>query len=151
MRITGLDHIVITTANIDKCIAFYAGVLGLRHELKNGKHAFYFGVQKINIHCRPAEFLPTAQHPTYGSQDICLLADRDICTIKAEIEAKGYPIEEGVVARQGALGAMQREIAERQFAAGHIEAENGDRFAFTLHFDPLAGEFVELLAVFLDR
>lgn len=40
MRITGLDHIVITTANIDKCIAFYAGVLGLRHELKNGKHAF---------------------------------------------------------------------------------------------------------------
>lgn len=56
MRITGLDHIVITTANIDKCIAFYAGVLGLRHELKNGKHAFYFGVQKINIHCRPAEF-----------------------------------------------------------------------------------------------
>ena len=99
MRITGLDHIVITTADMDKCIAFYAGVLGLRHELKNGKHAFYFGVQKINIHCRPAEFLPAAQHPTYGSQDIC--------TIKAEIEAKGYPIEEGVVARQGALGAMQ--------------------------------------------
>ena len=46
---------------------------------------------------------------------------------------------------------MQREIAERQFAAGHIEAENGDRFAFALHFDPLAGEFVELLAVFFDR
>ncbi len=44
MRITGLDHIVITTADIDKCIAFYAGVLGLRHELKNGKHAFYFVV-----------------------------------------------------------------------------------------------------------
>lgn len=88
MRMTGLDHIVITTADIDKCIAFYAGVLGLRHELKNGKHAFYFGVQKINIHCRPAEFLPAAQHPTYGSQDICLLADGDICTIKAEIEAK---------------------------------------------------------------
>ena len=48
-----------------------------------------------------------ARRPTYGSQDICLLADRDICTIKAEIEAKGYPIEEGVVARQGAHGAMQ--------------------------------------------
>lgn len=102
MRITGLDHIVITTADMDKCIAFYAGVLCLRHELKNGKHAFYFGVQKINIHCRPA-----AQHPTYGSQDICLLADGDICTIKAEIEAKGYPIEEGVVARHGALGVMR--------------------------------------------
>lgn len=36
-----------------------------------------------------------------------LLADGDICTIKAEIEAKGYPIEEGVVARHGALGVMR--------------------------------------------
>mgnify|MGYP003186251498 CR=1 FL=1 len=64
MRITGLDHIVITTANIDKCIAFYAGVLGLRHELKNGKHAFYFGVQKINADrqnfCRQRSILHTA-------------------------------------------------------------------------------------------
>ena len=44
MRITGVGHIVIRTADIDKCIALYAGVLGLRHEMKNGKHAFYFVV-----------------------------------------------------------------------------------------------------------
>lgn len=25
MKITGLDHLVITTQNIDKCIAFYEG------------------------------------------------------------------------------------------------------------------------------
>lgn len=40
MRITGLDHIVITTADIYKCIAFYAGVLGLRHELKKWQACF---------------------------------------------------------------------------------------------------------------
>ena len=107
MHITSLDHIVITTADIEKCVAFYEGVLGLRHELKNGRHAFYFGAQKINIHCQPAEFLPAALHPTYGSQDICLVADGDIAEIKCELEAKGYPLETGIVARHGALGAMQ--------------------------------------------
>lgn len=106
MNITGLDHLVITTQDIDKCIAFYEGILGLRHEVKNGKHAFYFGRQKINIHTRPAEFLPAAAHPTYGSQDLCLLVEGDIDAIKGEIEAKGYPIEEGVVLRHGALGEM---------------------------------------------
>ncbi len=106
MNITGLDHLVITTQDIDKCVAFYEGVLGLRHEVENGKHAFYFGRQKINIHTRPAEFLPAAVHPTYGSQDLCLLAEGDIDAIKSELEAKGYPIEEGVVLRHGALGEM---------------------------------------------
>ncbi len=106
MNITGLDHLVITTQDIDKCVAFYEGVLGLRHEVENGKHAFYFGRQKINIHTRPAEFLPAAVHPTYGSQDLCLLAEGDIDAIKSELEAKGCPIEEGVVLRHGALGEM---------------------------------------------
>lgn len=107
MHITGLDHIVITTADIEKCVAFYEGILGLRHEVKNGRHAFYFGAQKINIHCKPAEFLPAALHPTYGSQDICLIADGDIEAIKREIEVQGYPLEAGIVPRHGALGAMQ--------------------------------------------
>ncbi len=106
MNITGLDHLVITTQDIDKCVAFYEGVLGLRHEVENGKHAFYFGRQKINIHTHPAEFLPAAAYPTYGSQDLCLLAEGDIDAIKSELEAKGYPIEEGVVLRHGALGEM---------------------------------------------
>ncbi len=106
MNITGLDHLVITTQDIDKCIAFYKDILGLRHEVKNGKHAFYFGRQKINIHTRPAEFLPAAARPTYGSQDLCLIAEGDINAIKSELEAKGYPIEEGVVLRHGALGEM---------------------------------------------
>ncbi len=107
MHIKGLDHIVITTADIEKCIAFYVGVLGLRHEVENGKHAFYFGAQKINIHCKPAEFLPAAKHPTYGSHDICLIAEGDIADIKREITEKEYPIEEGIVKRHGALGKMQ--------------------------------------------
>lgn len=52
MRITGLDHIVITTADIDKCIAFYAGVLGLRHELKNGVLVYQEFLENVrNMSC----------------------------------------------------------------------------------------------------
>ena len=31
------------------------------------------GAQKFNIHTKPAEFLPAAEKPTYGSLDICLV------------------------------------------------------------------------------
>ncbi len=107
MEITALDHIVITTADIKQCCAFYEGILGLKHEVINGHHAFYFGQQKINVHCKPREFLPAAAYPTYGSQDFCFVVKGDICKIKQEIESKGYPVEKDVVIRNGALGIMQ--------------------------------------------
>jgi catechol 2,3-dioxygenase-like lactoylglutathione lyase family enzyme len=34
------------------------------------------------------------------------LADGDIGTIRAEVEAKGWPVEEGPVERHGACGVM---------------------------------------------
>lgn len=78
MEITALDHIVITTADIKQCCAFYEGILGLNHEVINGHHAFYFGQQKINVHCKPREFLPAVAYPTYGSQDFCFVVKGDI-------------------------------------------------------------------------
>lgn len=66
MRITGLDHIVITTANIDKCIAFYAGVLGLRHELKMASMLFTLVCRRLiftadrQTFCRQRSILHTA-------------------------------------------------------------------------------------------
>ena len=66
MRMTGLDHIVITTADIDKCIAFYAGVLGVRHELKMASMLFtlvcrrlIFTADRQNF-CRQHSILHTA-------------------------------------------------------------------------------------------
>ena len=32
------------------------------------------GAQKFNIHTKPAEFLPAAEKPTYGSLDICFVS-----------------------------------------------------------------------------
>jgi catechol 2,3-dioxygenase-like lactoylglutathione lyase family enzyme len=47
-----------------------------------------------------------ARNVTYGSQDICLIAEGDFGDIKAELEDKGYPIELGIVPRTGACGPI---------------------------------------------
>ena len=106
MKISRLDHLVITTADLERCLHFYVEILGMELDRRDGRYAVRFGSQKFNIHCRPAEFEPAARHPTYGSQDICLIAEGKIEDIRAELEEKGCPIELGVVERTGALGLM---------------------------------------------
>lgn len=106
MKINRFDHMVITTDNLEKCLHFYVDILGMELDDSNGRYAVKFGNQKINIHRKKAEFLPAARNVTYGSQDICLIAEGDIEEIKAELEAKGYPIELGIVARTGACGPI---------------------------------------------
>ena len=106
MKIDHLDHLVITTQDLEKCLHFYVDILGMELDDSNNRYAVKFGNQKFNIHHRKAEFLPAARNVTYGSQDICLIAQGDINEIKAEIEAKGWPVELGIVQRTGACGAM---------------------------------------------
>lgn len=107
MKVKAIDHLVITTSNLEKCLAFYVGILGMELDESNNRYALRFGKSKFNIHTRKAEFLPAAQNPTYGSLDLCLIVDTFIDEIVKEIKDKGYPIEEGSVIRHGALGAMQ--------------------------------------------
>ena len=107
MKIRRLDHLVLTTAHFEECVRFYTEVLGMELIEGKGRYALRFGKQKINIHRKKAEFLPAAKHPTYGALDVCLIAEGDIEEIKAELTDKGCPIEEGVVSRTGALGAIR--------------------------------------------
>ena len=102
IQIKALDHLVLTTRDFDRCIWFYRDVLGLELVCREGHYALRFGVQKINIHRRPAEFLPAA-----GSLDFCLLTDTDLLEVKQQLDEYGVEIEEGVVERNGALGKMQ--------------------------------------------
>lgn len=109
MKIKNLDHLVITTKNIDACLHFYVDILGMKCDKSNGRYAVYFGDhnnQKFNIHTRKAEFLPAAANPTYGSLDLCLAVEENIYSVKQELEDKGCPIEEGPVIRHGAMGEM---------------------------------------------
>ncbi|HDL16660.1 MAG TPA: VOC family protein, partial [Rhizobiales bacterium] len=63
MRITGLDHLVLTVASIERTCAFYERVLGMEREIfAGGRSALTFGRQKINLHEAGCEFDPRARH-----------------------------------------------------------------------------------------
>lgn len=106
MELKRIDHIVIVTSNLDKCLDFYVGILGMEHKVVDGQHTLAFGNAKINLHLRPGEFEPYAKKAASGAGDFCLIAEGDIYEIKHELEEKGAIIAIGVVQRNGALGHM---------------------------------------------
>lgn len=107
IEITGLDHLVLTVRDIDRTIAFYSGILGMRAvTFGAGRTALQFGSQKINLHRAGHEFEPKARSPLPGSADLCfLLANRPDQTLAA-LHAAGVTIEEGPDARTGASGPI---------------------------------------------
>lgn len=108
MKIKSIDHIVITTKDLEKTIAFYTEILGMEHILSWGvQHALVFGNQKINLHSFKGEFQPCAENPEFGSQDLCFIFDGSIEDVKRELELKGVNIVLGIVDREGACGKMK--------------------------------------------
>ncbi len=102
-----LDHLVLTVADIDATLTFYAAALGMeRVEFGNGRHALAFGCSKINLHQRGREHEPKAFVPTPGSADLCFIASVPLSEVQAHLDMLGIPIEEGPVARTGATGAI---------------------------------------------
>lgn len=107
MRIKQIDHLVITTGNLERCLDFYVGLLDMEHRASNGHHNLYFPGGKISLHTVKGEFTPAASNPQYGAQDFCLIVDDDLAMLKNEIEAKGVEIVEGIVTRHGSQGEMR--------------------------------------------
>jgi catechol 2,3-dioxygenase-like lactoylglutathione lyase family enzyme len=107
VTITGLDHLVLTVADIDRTIAFYQQVLGMRPvTFGHGRRALAFGPSKINLHQAGHEFSPRAAHPVPGSADLCLVTSTPLDAVLAQLAAAGVPVEEGPVPRTGAQGPM---------------------------------------------
>lgn len=98
-----VDHIVLTTRDPERCIDFYTRALGMRLEtFGEGRVAFRFGEQKINLHVSGREFEPKADRPTPGSLDLCFIASVPLAEVIARLEASGIRIIEGPVRRTGA-------------------------------------------------
>jgi catechol 2,3-dioxygenase-like lactoylglutathione lyase family enzyme len=103
-----LDHLVLTTPDLERCIDFYSRVLGMTLETFGaGRKALRFGAQKINLHEAAREFEPKADRPTPGALDLCFVADRPLDEVIARLEALGAPIVEGPVRRTGATGPIR--------------------------------------------
>ncbi|MFD0904792.1 VOC family protein [Actinomadura sediminis] len=107
IRITGLDHLVLTVADADRTIAFYERVLGMREvTFGRGRRALAFGTSKINLHEAGRELLPRADRPTPGSADLCLLTDAPQRQVLDHLASCGVAVEEGPVPRTGAQGPI---------------------------------------------
>ena len=97
------DHVVLTTADLEKCLDFYTRVLGMTVE-HYGKEriALRFGDHKFNVHPPGFDAGIKARVPTPGSLDLCFLADRPLDEVIARLKREKVEIEEGPVVRTGA-------------------------------------------------
>lgn len=108
MKMSRLDHLVLTVRDIEETARFYESVLGMQREVfGEGRVALRFGNQKINLHQAGREFEPRAFRPTPGSADLCFVAEVDLTRAMEHVASKGIEIIEGPVKRTGAAGAME--------------------------------------------
>ena len=101
--LASVDHIVLTTGNLDRCLDFYTRVLGMKLEhYGEGRIALRFGPHKFNVHPPGFDAGIKAQVPTPGSLDLCFLAAAPLDDVISQLTACGITIEEGPSVRTGA-------------------------------------------------
>ncbi|MBJ9703199.1 VOC family protein [Acinetobacter calcoaceticus] len=104
MKISHLDHLVLTVADIENTCNFYQTVLGFEViTFKGDRKALKFGHQKINLHQLGKEFEPKSLQPTPGSADLCFISDTPISEVVGHLNQLNIQIEEGPVERTGAM------------------------------------------------
>src|SRR5262245_41451597 len=106
-----IDHIVLTTRDLEACIRFYTEVLGMKLERfrtpTEERLALKFGAQKINLHEWGKEFSPRAHVAVPGSLDLCFIAAIPLEQVVEKLRKNKIEILEGPVKKTGALGPMQ--------------------------------------------
>jgi len=106
-----IDHIVLTTRDLEGCIRFYQEVLGMQLERfptpQGERLALKFGSQKINVHEWGREFTPRAHVAAPGTLDLCFIAAVPLDEVIAKLEKAGVPILEGPVMKTGAVSKIR--------------------------------------------
>ncbi len=106
-----IDHVVLTTRDLQGCIRFYRDVLGMKlssFETPQGtRMALGFGAQKINLHEWGREFEPRAHVAVPGSLDLCFIAALPLDEVVRRLEAAGVEIIEGPVMKTGATSKIR--------------------------------------------
>ena len=124
MRLSAIDHVVLTVRDIDRTIAFYERALGMRAvTFGEGRRALALGEQKLNLHQAGREFEPKARLPTPGSADICFRTDMPLDDVVAHLRREGIAIEAGPVAKVGARAPL-RSVYVRDPDGNLIEVAN---------------------------
>ena len=106
-----IDHIVLTTRDLQACTRFYCDVLGMKLEKfrtpTEERLALKFGAQKINLHEWGREFTPRAHVAVPGSLDLCFIASISLEQVVQRLSAAKIKVLEGPVAKTGATGKLR--------------------------------------------
>jgi catechol 2,3-dioxygenase-like lactoylglutathione lyase family enzyme len=106
-----VDHIVLTTRDLEACVRFYTEVLGMKLEKfrtpTEERLALKFGVQKINLHVWGSEFTPRAHVAVPGSLDLCFIAAVPLREVVEKLSSRNIRIVEGPVRKTGATGPLR--------------------------------------------
>jgi len=101
--IGSIDHVVLPTRDLERCLDFYTRVLGMRvARYGENRIALRFGHHKFNVHPPGFDAGIKARVPTPGSLDLCFLADRPLDEVIARLRRENVAIEEGPINRTGA-------------------------------------------------
>ena len=107
-KISALDHLVLTVADINATCDFYAQVLGAEPiTFGEGRRALQIGQQKINLHPLVNAYTPKAHDPVSGSADLCFLSDTPLATWLYHLAACGITVIAGPLPRTGAIGPIE--------------------------------------------
>jgi catechol 2,3-dioxygenase-like lactoylglutathione lyase family enzyme len=103
-----LDHLVLATRDLDRCLDFYTRVLGMELErYGEGRLALKFGPHKINVHPPGFEASIRARVPTPGSLDLCFLAATPLEAVISRLQECRIPVELGPIIRTGARSQIR--------------------------------------------
>ncbi|WP_319381608.1 VOC family protein [Thiomicrorhabdus sp.] len=107
LKISHIDHLVLTVKSIPKTVEFYHSVMGFEVVTYNkGRIALRFGRQKINLHALGKEIEPKACTPCPGAADLCFFTETEMDTILMHLDRHGVKVELGPVQRTGANGPI---------------------------------------------
>ncbi len=102
-----IDHVVLTTRDLQGCIRFYTEVLGMKLEKFGERLALKFGTQKLNLHEWGKEFTPRAHVAAPGTLDLCFISNIPLEKVVERLGQSKIPILEGPVAKTGAQGPIR--------------------------------------------
>lgn len=101
-----IDHIVITTAQLESCLAFYEK-LGFDVRSGNGRYELFAGDFKINVHIKGSELSPHAKNVQTGSADLCFEVEGSLEEFRQGLVSKCLSLEVDIVGRAGVNGTMR--------------------------------------------
>ena len=110
--IDAIDHVVLTSSNLENTLNFYCKVLGMKFKKElikedgSIRYSLHFGNNKINIHELNNIFTPHAKLVDAGTLDICFISSKNISYWESKLTKFNIEIIEGPVNRIGATSNL---------------------------------------------